>query len=519
MKQIMGRKPIHKSEGSTDSERYLKKLCDRSFLSLWSYAGIHRDQGGGKEVCDLLVVFQNHIIIFSDKRCEFPNTGNLELDWRRWFREAIEESAQEIWGAERWIKAYPKRLFLDRACTQPFPLNLPDTSSTKFHRVIVAHGASERCRKEMGGSGSLMIDSLLVGPKHYTFTKDGSRPFVIGQVDPDKGYIHIFDDTTINIVMNTLDTITDFVTYLSKKEIFLTNREFDVFAAGEEELLALYLSKISEDGEHDFVLPNDIRTQKFRGVYVDEGFWNNFTQSPQRQAQIAANQISYAWDTLIETFNKYVLEGTQYYATDPEIRTQEKTVRFLAREPRTRRRMLAKVFIGLIKKTPASDRCTRTMLPSKPGDPHYVFLLLPHPKDVEYSKYREVRRDLLQRYCIITKLDFPDARDIIGIATETEADTDPDASFDTAYLDAKTWTDEEQIEARRLKQELIEQGRLGDKYVTTKWMERDYPRTYLPSNHVASEEPVYAMKGRDRNAPCPCGSGKKYKHCHGKINW
>ena len=21
-----------------------------------------------------------------------------------------------------------------------------------------------------------------------------------------------------------------------------------------------------------------------------------------------------------------------------------------------------------------------------------------------------------------------------------------------------------------------------------------------------------------RNSPCPCGSGKKYKHCHGKIN-
>ena len=23
------------------------------------------------------------------------------------------------------------------------------------------------------------------------------------------------------------------------------------------------------------------------------------------------------------------------------------------------------------------------------------------------------------------------------------------------------------------------------------------------------------MKGKDRNAPCPCGSGKKYKKCHG----
>jgi preprotein translocase subunit SecA len=21
-----------------------------------------------------------------------------------------------------------------------------------------------------------------------------------------------------------------------------------------------------------------------------------------------------------------------------------------------------------------------------------------------------------------------------------------------------------------------------------------------------------------RNAPCPCGSGKKYKHCHGKLH-
>jgi preprotein translocase subunit SecA len=23
--------------------------------------------------------------------------------------------------------------------------------------------------------------------------------------------------------------------------------------------------------------------------------------------------------------------------------------------------------------------------------------------------------------------------------------------------------------------------------------------------------------GIQRNAPCPCGSGKKYKHCHGAI--
>jgi hypothetical protein len=55
--------PVQPAEGVTDAERYLAKLCRRSFLSLWSYPGVFRDQGGGKEVCDLLVVFDNHIII------------------------------------------------------------------------------------------------------------------------------------------------------------------------------------------------------------------------------------------------------------------------------------------------------------------------------------------------------------------------------------------------------------------------------------------------------------------------
>ena len=67
---------ISRADGITESERYLKTLCDRTFLSLWSYPGVYRDQGRsgkghGKEVCDLLVAFENHIIIFSDKDCAF----------------------------------------------------------------------------------------------------------------------------------------------------------------------------------------------------------------------------------------------------------------------------------------------------------------------------------------------------------------------------------------------------------------------------------------------------------------
>ena len=30
-------------------------------------------------------------------------------------------------------------------------------------------------------------------------------------------------------------------------------------------------------------------------------------------------------------------------------------------------------------------------------------------------------------------------------------------------------------------------------------------------------EPVRVAQKVGRNEPCPCGSGKKYKQCHGKI--
>ncbi|MGB1528779.1 MAG: SEC-C metal-binding domain-containing protein, partial [Candidatus Puniceispirillaceae bacterium] len=41
-----------------------------------------------------------------------------------------------------------------------------------------------------------------------------------------------------------------------------------------------------------------------------------------------------------------------------------------------------------------------------------------------------------------------------------------------------------------------------------------------PDEDLASSKaaPAAAPTGKvPRNAPCPCGSGKKYKHCHGKI--
>ena len=107
--------PIYKAEGVTPAERYLQRLCQHSFLSLWSYSSLYKNQkanatGDGKELCDLLVLFGDDVLIFSDKDCAFKDTGNLGLDWTRWFRKAIADSAQQAWRVEPFVKngSYPK---------------------------------------------------------------------------------------------------------------------------------------------------------------------------------------------------------------------------------------------------------------------------------------------------------------------------------------------------------------------------------------------------------------------------
>ncbi len=488
---------IQRAEGTTPAERYLKRICEDSFLTLWSYPEIYRDQkagagGDGKEICDLIVVFGEDIIIFSDKRCAFPNTGNPELDWNRWFKRAVVESCKQAWGAERWIRTNPSRVFLDRACTQKFPFDLPDQSTTRFHLVIVAHDLAKRCSDAFGGSGTLMIRTDLKGIAAHTL------PFTIGDLDPQRSFVHVLDDASLDIILRTLDTISDFTAYLQKKAQLLRSAT-TIFAAGEEELLAIYLKKLNEKGDHDFVFPEDARSANFIGL--GEGHWEDFQQSPERRTQLQANRISYVWDALIERFSYYALRGEQFYSDPQGVASTEIILRFLAREPRTRRRMLGRKLMEMLEKTPTHIRMLSVVLPSNPGDPHYVFLLFPVFTNHSHEDNRAVRRSFLEACCSVAKLKFPDAQDIVGIATESGL-SNTERSEDAIYLDARRWTVELDDEARRIQREL---GIFVEARETLS-VEHEYP---VPDRTMEIPDNL-------RNKLCPCGSNKKFKKCHGR---
>jgi hypothetical protein len=484
-------------EGVTAAERRLANLCKRSFLSLWSYPAVFRDQGradargDGKEVCDLLVVFENHIIVFSDKDCEFRDTGNLERDWSRWYKRAVLKSAEQVYGAERWIRKFPNRLFIDRKCCVPFPIALPDPGHVIFHRVVVAHNGARRCREVMGGSGSLMLDNSLVGDAHLV------HPFTVGQINSAKGYVHVFDDTTLDVVMRTLDTISDFTAYLTKKERFLADRV--VMAAGEEELLAVYLAKLNRNGEHDFIVDGNYDFLGFA-----EGFWEKFVNSPERRSQLEGDEISYAWDALIEKSVYHAMTGTEYFPRDRPLSEQEIIYRFMAREPRTRRRLLARHLHEVLQRSLTSQSAwdVRVMMPSRKGDPHYVFLFLKYLPDMTDEEYRKIRGDLLANYCYVVRLKYPDATHIVGIATES-GKTDM-RSEDLLYWDVSDWNAEAEAHAREI------QERLGLLKRTKLSMGREHE---YPVDHTgAVRSTVWS-----RNSTCRCGSGKRFKRCCGKA--
>jgi hypothetical protein len=124
------------SEGITPSVKLLAELRDRSFLRLWSYPNLFEKPN--KELTDLFVVFGKDVINFADKSCGYPNSGKSGQDWSRWYRSSITDSVHQINQAERWIRSYPDKIFLDKKCAVRWPLFLPGVTNVRVHRICVA---------------------------------------------------------------------------------------------------------------------------------------------------------------------------------------------------------------------------------------------------------------------------------------------------------------------------------------------------------------------------------------------
>ena len=386
---------IDKSKGITESERFLADLCEKTFLGFWSYANLFRDQGGGKELCDLVVICGNHVILFSDKSCEFPNTGESKLDWARWYRRAVRDSAKQLFGAERWIRQFPGRIFMGQNCVEKLPIPLPEHGEMVFHHIVVGLGASSRCKSGFGSrNGSLYLTSLIEGDAHFDHENHEVKPFLIGRIHTGDKYVHLFDDFTLPLILSELDTISDFVAYLDFKES-LFNLSNVGRVEGEENLLALYLSGFVDSDDWTKLVD---KSNGDNCLGVEKTAWELYSSSKEYKEQQKAFKNSYiVWDSIIQEFAHHSFAGTLIEGPRP-VDEHEYFFRYMAKENRLGRAFLSSSIVDRWSNHEEGRVDSRII--QSPTDPNllYVFVFVPEEQYDSESEYREARQQYLMAY-------------------------------------------------------------------------------------------------------------------------
>jgi len=442
--------------GFTTSEKFVAELADRAFLRLWAYPNTFIDKlkagkGVGKEFADLLVVFGDDVLIFSVKDCEWPNSDDPNLAWTRWFRRAVENSAKQLMGAQRWLTDFEDRIFLDPECKQKFPYDFPPSDRRRVHCISVAFGATKAARKHFDDdSGTFFILPHIEGRNHTNPGTEGYMPFAVGDIDPQKPFVHVFDPQALGIVLSELDTADDFVQYIKSREDFIRSGRL-AMAAGEEELLAHYLQVPTDAFDrHHFGLadlPSDFDDHL---ISIPNGQYQGLVNSSEYSRKKAADKVSYAWDHLIDNFIQHVLAGTsvEILDTQPTVPLAERGLRLMAAEPRIYRRVLGQSFLEAMQEAEAkaASRFVR-VVKSPSGRTLFVFLILAYPKEElenGYDQYRQVRSAILETYCMRAFRQMLGADYAVGVAIDASPAVSgvEGGSEDLVALAKPDWTPE-----------------------------------------------------------------------------
>jgi hypothetical protein len=324
------------------------------------------------------------------------------------------------------------------------PIDFPSTEM-RVHRICVAVGALDRAEAETGTRALRIKPAVL---------SDAVR-FTVGTTDKASGWVHVFDEESLAIVLAELSTVTDFINYLNSK-VALTQTNFKL-ADAETDLLGCYLW-------HGRTFP--ARDRDYR---LDPNLWATVKASKEFLAGREANKDSQFWDNLIEYINDNYLNGTLEFGNDHTMSEHERLVRILAGETRFHRRFLSKAILQ--RADFARKQAISTLLPSDQPDVSYVLYIGKGDQGKDHAAYRADRAKELQVRCHTAKAVTPEKRFIVGIAMDARGVKG--SSEDFIYLDTGEWTAEDIERAQKMRADL---GLFqGGNAVLPRLSEHEYP--------------------------------------------
>ena len=324
------------------------------------------------------------------------------------------------------------------------------------------------------------------------------KPFVVGDLFPKNTFVHVFDEISLDLLLQELNTISDFIGYLAEKERVIREGEI-LQSAGEEELLAYYFrGRGPSNTSGRMIYPTECRGNN-GPISLAEGLWLEYVQEEEYAIWSHMYQESLLWDRLIERFSHHILQGTVGRGADKDFDYHERAVRHLASENRYSRFLLAKAFKDKFLEVPKDRRSGRVVFSPNQKEKVYIFLFLPRYDNEDYQQYRDDRSHYVEAYALVAKFRFPRVKKVVVIATEP-IDAKGRSEDIVSIEFEEDLTSEAVAEAKRL---MADERILDDVS-----LHREKP--FRPN----ARTPQRNKKAKyGRNEKCPCGSGKKYKKC------
>ena len=354
----------------------------RSFLS--GATATRKGSRPGRELCDILVVCDPHVVVISVKEVQYQSDKEPGIANSRWERKAIDASVKQIYGAERWLAQAPRVVRKDGSPG----LRLPPLENGHIHRIAVA----------IGGKGEAIIKSGDFG----------------------KGYVHVLTERGFEDLLTELDTITDLVGFLSAKEAYFAAGSKTLVLGPENNILGYYLL-------NDKNFPADVDL-----LMIDDTMWEGLAEREEYKRKKEADMISYDWDRLIEL---YVGPDRELLGEpDEQLTGMERALRAMAREDRVSRRMLANVMRDFVEQAMDSLFRSRTIC----GESGVIYVLIFF--DATEDRHRRVA--VLNDRIGLARHTVGNGNTVIGIGF-VQNEPDAVAVCELGYLDATDWSVED----------------------------------------------------------------------------
>ena len=269
-------------------EEFVNGIAFNSFIEYWCYPSPKDEYGDKKEICDLLILFGDNLIIISVKNYEFKDF------YSRYFKRTIEKAVKQIYGAERKLLNSNNEIYIKHPKREVE--RFPKERIKNIHRLIINLG-------------------------------EGVRFYPFNQETKDEKFITLFDKEAFQTIVRELDTIPDFLEYLRKRESLFADKAVIILPGEEDDFPADTARQFFEYAqqqynpnekqsilisgtEHDILahyLENGrtfskyIHSKEYNCMFLQlDGNWTEFNQKKQVKSKRKRDEKSYFLDKLVK---------------------------------------------------------------------------------------------------------------------------------------------------------------------------------------------------------------------------